>query len=242
MNGRPVLDSAAAAACMNVSLIIPTLNEAHAIRKVLADIPRGVASEVVVIDSSSDDTPQIAEGMGARVIRESRMGYGRALQTGIEKVKGDIVVYMDGDYTYDPKEIPHLIRPILNGRCDVVLGSRIRGHMLPGSMSHFNKFGNLMLSLFFDALFLRNVRDTQSGFRAIRRHLLEGLTYRNYGMPYVTEQLIKLVRKDVRVGEVPITYRPRIGKTKLCRWTDGFKILGVILKGRFLGGYSCGSP
>lgn len=215
----------------SISVLIPTLNEEDAIGKVLADIPRDVADETIVIDSSTDNTPKIAESMGVRVVHQSMRGYGRALQTGIQNANGDIVVYIDGDYSYDPKEILKVVQPILNGKCDVVLGSRLGRNMLPGSMSPLNRFGNLILSLIFDVLFLKRVRDTQSGFRAIRRKLLESVAYGNYGMPYVTEQLIKLVKKGAKVSEVPITYRPRIGFTKLCSWTDGFKILKTIMKG-----------
>jgi len=222
---------------MRISVIIPTLNEEGAIGRVLDDMPENPIDELVVVDSSTDNTPRIADKRGAQVIFESKRGYGRALQTGIENTAGDILVYIDGDNTYDPREIPKIVQPILNGEYDVVLGSRLRGRMFPGAMSPLIKLGNLLLSLFFDVLLLKRITDSQSGFRAMRRHFLEGLTYSEYGMPFVTEQLIKLIKRGARVGEVPICYRPRIGETKLCKWTDGFKIFKVILKGRFLGGY-----
>lgn len=218
-----------------VTVIIPTLNEASAIGKVLSEMPNELLDEVIVVDSSSDDTSRIAQGFGAKVILETRKGYGRALQTGIENARGEIVVYIDGDYTYDASEIVDVVKPILDGKCDAVLGSRLRGRMLPNSMSKLNKLGNLILSLVFDVLFFKRVSDTQSGFRAIKKSFLEGLSCRDYGMPYVIEQLIKLVKIGARVGEVPIKYRPRIGKTKLCAWTDGFKILKVILRERLIG-------
>jgi glycosyltransferase involved in cell wall biosynthesis len=218
-----------------VSVVIPTLNEEDSIGKVLAEIPKDVVDEVIVVDSSTDNTPKIAEKMGAKVIHEPTIGYGRALQTGIKNAKGDVVVYIDGDHSYDPKAISRLVAPIIKGECDVVLGRRLERKMLPRSMSPVNRFGNLMLSMIFDLLFLEGVKDTQSGFRAIRKRLLEDIRYENYGMPYVTEQLIKLAKKFALIKEVQIKYRPRIGITKLCTWTDGFKILKCIVKQRFWG-------
>ncbi|MFX0067239.1 MAG: glycosyltransferase family 2 protein [Candidatus Hermodarchaeota archaeon] len=219
---------------MKVSVIIPTLNEENAIGKVLGDIPKGFVNEILVVDSSTDGTAMIAKNLGANVISVARKGYGLALQTGVEKAKGEIVIYIDGDYTYDPKEMKRLVQPILDGNYDVVLGNRLRGRMLPGSMSLLNRFGNILLSLLFSILLFRKVGDTQCGFRAIRKRFLEEFSCISYGMPYVTEQLVKLVKKGARIGDVPVTYRPRIGETKLCAWTDGFKILKVILKECFV--------
>lgn len=219
---------------MRASLIIPTLNEEEAITKVLKDIPRDVIDEVIVIDSSSDATAKIAESFGAKVVFERMKGYGRALQSGIEKAGGDIIIYMDGDYTYDPKDIRKIIEPILSDTSDVVLGNRLNRMMHPEAMNLLNKLGNTLISLIFSVVFLRRASDTQCGLRAIRKKFLESFSYRHYGMQYVTEQLIKLVMKGARIENIPVTYRPRIGTTKLCAWTDGFKILKVIIKGRLL--------
>lgn len=220
---------------MKVSVIIPTLNEEDAIGKVLAEVRAiNVVDEVIVVDSSTDATAKIAESLGAKVISESRKGYGRALQSGVEKASGDIVVYIDGDYTYDPRDIPQIVKPILSGKYDAVLGNRLNSKMQSGAMSILNRFGNTLISLIFNLFFFKKVHDTQCGLRAIRRRFLEGLSYRNYGMTYVTEQLIKLVKEGARIANIPIVYRPRIGTTKLCTWTDGFKILKMISRERFL--------
>jgi dolichol-phosphate mannosyltransferase len=218
---------------MKISVIIPTLNEEEAIGKVLKEIPREDVYEVIVVDSSTDGTPKIAESLGAKVVFESRKGYGRALLSGVEKARGDIVVYIDGDFTYDPKDIPRLVKPIVDGDCDVVMGNRLNKKMHPGAMDLVNRIGNTLLSLIFSFVYLRKVDDTQCGLRAMRKKVLEGISYKDYGMPYVTEQLIKLVKKGARIGNVAVTYRPRIGTTKLCAWTDGFKILKVILRELF---------
>ena len=216
----------------SVTVVIPTRNEEEAIGLVLKDISRNVVDEVIIVDSSEDGTLDIIRATEAKVIRELREGYGRALQTGVENASSDVIVYIDGDYTYDSKEIFDVVKPVLEDKCDVVLGSRFRGKMLPGSMSWPNKLGNLILSFVFNVLFFKKVSDTQSGLRAIRKELLKGLSYRDYGMAYVTEQMIKLVKRSARTGEVPVTYRRRIGKTKL-RWSDGFRILKTIIRGRF---------
>jgi glycosyltransferase involved in cell wall biosynthesis len=217
---------------MRVTLVIPTLNEEEAIGKVLSDIPNDIVDEVLVADSSSDATPKIAMSFGAKVILERRKGYGRALQSGVENSEGEIIVYMDGDYTYNPRDIPKIIKPILTGKCDVVIGNRLNHMMYPKAMNILNRFGNSVISLFLSITFLRRVIDTQCGLRAIRKRFLKGLCYTDYGMPYVTEQLIKLVKKGARIDNVSITYRPRIGQTKLCAWTDGLGILKVVLSER----------
>ena len=219
---------------MEASVIVPTLNEEEAIGKVLADVRMiDVVGEVIVVDSSTDATAKIAESFGAKVIFESRKGYGRALQSGVEKAKGDIVVYIDGDYSYDARDIPRILEPILLGEYDVVLGNRLNRKMQSGAMSLVNRFGNTLISLIFSLTFLKKVNDTQCGLRAIRKRFLKKQFYRNYGMPYVTEQLIKLIKAGARIANIPINYRPRIGTTKLCTWTDGFKILKVIFRERF---------
>jgi glycosyltransferase involved in cell wall biosynthesis len=222
---------------LKVSVIIPTLNEEDAIGKVLAEVQTvKVVDEVIVVDSSTDATSKIAESFGAKVIFESKEGYGRALQSGMNKAGGDVVVYIDGDYTYDSKDISRIVGPILSGKYDVVLGNRLNKRMQNGAMNLLNRFGNTLISLIFSLIFFRKLDDTQCGLRAIRKRFLQEFSYENYGMPYVTEQLIKLVKKGARIGNVAVTYRPRIGTTKLCSWTDGFKILRVIFRECFWGG------
>lgn len=218
---------------MKVSVIIPTLNEERAIDKVLEEIPPDCIDEIIVVDSSTDATPKIAESLGAKVVFESRKGYGRALQSGVEKARGDVVVYMDGDFTYDPRDIPLIVEPISSGRCDVVLGNRLSSRMHSGAMDFPNRVGNVLITLLFNILFLSKVNDTQCGLRAVNRRLLEDFYCSDYGMPYVTEQLIKLIREGAKIENIPVAYRRRIGTTKLSAWKDGLKILKIILSHRF---------
>src|SRR5712691_12804155 len=122
-------------ATVRVSVVIPTYNEAASIGLVLADIPAADVAEVVVVDSdSTDGTPEIAERAGARVVREPRRGYGRACLTGLAHTSApDVVVFLDGDYSDRPVELPRLLAPISDGRADITLGSRLTGPRMPGA-------------------------------------------------------------------------------------------------------------
>jgi glycosyltransferase involved in cell wall biosynthesis len=216
-----------------ISVIVPTLDEEEAIGQVLMDVPRNMVDELIVVDGSTDATPKIAESLGAKIVTECRRGYGRALQSGIDKSVGDVLVYIDGDNSYDAKDIPRVVEPILKGECDVVLGNRFSRKMQPRAMSLLNRIGNHAISLVFSVFFAKRVRDTQCGLRAVRKQTLDWNHYDDYGMPYVTEQLIRLVKQRARVRSVPVAYRPRVGRTKLSAWTDGFRILKVIVRERF---------
>jgi len=220
------------ARALRISVIVPTLDEEVAIGQVLMDMPRSMVDELIVVDGSTDATAKIAEGFGAKIVPEWRRGYGRALQTGIEKSVGEVLVYIDGDSSYDARDIPRIVEPILKGECDVVLGNRFSREMQPGAMPLLNRIGNHIVSLVFSVLSAKRVNDSQCGLRAVRKQMLGYNSYGDYGMPYVTEQLIKLVKQHARVRSVPVAYRPRVGRTKLSLWTDGFKILRVILRER----------
>lgn len=217
---------------LKISVIVPTLDEEVAIGQVLMDMPRSIVDELIVVDGSTDATARIAQGLGAKIVLEWRRGYGRALQSGIEKSVGDVLVYIDGDSSYDARDIPRVVEPILKGECDVVLGNRFSRGMEPGAMPLLNRIGNHTLSLVFSVFFTKRVHDSQCGLRAVRKQLLDWNHYNDYGMPYVTEQLIKLVKQNARVRSVPVSYRPRVGRTKLSLWTDGFRILKVIMRER----------
>jgi glycosyltransferase involved in cell wall biosynthesis len=215
-----------------VSVVIPTLNEQESIGKVLSAIPNQLVDEVLVVDGSSDMTARIAEGFGARIVREPRRGYGRALQTAIENATGDIVVYMDGDFTYDPSDIIKLIGPVQDGNLDGVLGNRFMRDEDRRSMPFLNRLGNRILSSVFRRIFGTEINDTQCGMRAFTRQVLLKHRYSSLGMAYVTEQLAKLVKSGCRLGEVPIGYRSRVGQSKLHRFRDGFTILWTMFRER----------
>src|ERR1700745_754702 len=129
---------------MRVSVIIPTHNEAQAIARVLADLPSDLTTEVIIVDSNSNDgTPEIAAKMGARVIQEPRRGYGRACLTGLATANSpDVVVFLDGDYSDRPSELPILLAPIIEGLADITLGSRLGKRRSAGALPWHQAFGN----------------------------------------------------------------------------------------------------
>src|SRR5215469_4386009 len=146
---------------MRVSVVIPTRNEASALRHVLADLPEGLVTEVLVVDSNSTDgTPEVAERMGARVVRESRRGYGQACLTGIAHANSpDVVVFLDGDYSDRPAELPRLLQPIAERRADITLGSRLAAPRTRGSLPWHAAFGNRMAALLIRVLFGQRLTD-----------------------------------------------------------------------------------
>src|SRR5271166_6251044 len=161
---------------VRVSVVIPTYNEAQSIGLVLADIPPGIVQQVLVVDiESTDGTPQIARDMGAEVVREPRRGYGRACLTGLAAVDApDVVVFLDGDYSDRPAEMSRLLEPLRNGAADIVIGSRLAGERMAGSMPWHAVFGNRVAARLIG--FLSGVRLTDLGpFRAARYQSLLSL-------------------------------------------------------------------
>lgn len=201
---------------MRVSVIIPTHNEAQAIGRVLAELPRDLVSEVIVVDSHSNDgTPEIARNMGARVVQEPRRGYGRACLTGLAHVNApDVVVFLDGDYSDRPSELPILLAPIIEGRADITLGSRLNGKNNRGALPWHQSFGNhLAASLI---RFLYGVKVSDLGpFRAGRASALRALALEETTYGWAVEMILKGAIAGLRIVEVPVSYYPRIGKSKI---------------------------
>ncbi|MFZ0732452.1 MAG: glycosyltransferase family 2 protein [Candidatus Sulfotelmatobacter sp.] len=201
---------------MRVSVIIPTHNEAQAIERVLADLPPDLATEVIVVDSNSTDgTPDIAARMGARVIQEPRRGYGRACLTGLAAANSpDVVVFLDGDYSDRPSELPILLAPIIEGRADITLGSRLQKQRVPGALPWHQAFGNRLAAGMIRILYGLHITDL-GPFRAGRADVLRalGLDEPTYG--WAVEMILKGALAGYRVVEVPVSYYPRIGKSKI---------------------------
>lgn len=184
-----------------ISVVIPAYNEGSRIGNVLSRIPKFVDEVIVVDDGSTDGTAEVAESFGVKVLRfESNQGKGAAMREGIREAGGDIIVFMDADGQHRPEEIIKLVEPIVRGRADFVIGSRIietRGKRpLIRKVSNFLSTSLIKLKVGVD------VRDTQSGFRAIRREFLPEIESRRYEVE--TELLIKAVKKGARVEEVPV--------------------------------------
>ena len=155
---------------VRVSVIIPTHNEAQSIALVLADLPSDLTTEVIVVDSNSNDgTPEIAAKMGARVVQEPRRGYGRACLTGMATANSpDIVVFLDGDYSDRPSELPILLAPIMEGRADITLGSRLHGRSSTEALPWHQAFGNRLAASLIKVLYGLKISDL-GPFRAATR-------------------------------------------------------------------------
>ena len=201
---------------MRVSVVIPTHNEAQSIGLVLADLPAAMVTEVLVVDSNSTDgTPEIAAKLGGRVLQEPRRGYGRACLTGLAAANTpDIVVFLDGDYSDRPEELPLLLAPILEGRADITLGSRLGKQSRRGAMPWHAAFGNHLAAFLIRHLYGVKISDL-GPFRAGRADALRqlGLEETTYG--WAVEIILKSALARFRIVEVPVSYFPRIGKSKI---------------------------
>ena len=201
---------------LRVSVIIPTRNEASAISRVLGDIPTDLVTEVLVVDSNSTDgTPEIAAKMGARVVREARRGYGRACLTGLAVADApDVVVFLDGDYSDRPAELPLLLAPIRDGRADITLGSRLGEQRIPGALPWHARFGNWLAASLIRLLY--GVRISDLGpFRAARADVLRELSLEEATYGWAVEMILKGAIDGFHIVEVPVSYYPRIGKSKI---------------------------
>ena len=219
---------------MNVSVIIPVLNEEGAIANVINDIPKKLVQEIIVVDNGcTDRTAEIARKHGAKVVTEPRKGYGRACLTGIANVnKADIVVFLDGDYSDDPKEMSSLVKPIQDGLAEFVIGTRIpteKGALLPQA-----KFGNKLATILMR--FLLGVKYTDLGpFRAILYTKLLALEMQDKNFGWTIEMQLKAAKAGMNIKEVPVTYRKRIGTSKISGTfigsiKAGVKIIATLFK------------
>ena len=207
---------------VRVSVIIPTHNEAQAIKLVLTDLPSDLTTEVIVVDSNSNDgTPEIAAKMGARVIQEPRRGYGRACLTGLAAaVSPDVVVFLDGDYSDRPSELPILLAPIIEGRADITLGSRLQKQNSAGALPWHQAFGNRLAAGLIKFLYGLDISDL-GPFRAGRTEVLRGLDLEEVTYGWAVEMILKGTLTGFRVVEVPVSYYPRIGKSKISGTLQG---------------------
>ena len=216
-----------------IDVIIPAYNEESSIARVVAAIPAGLVQEVIVVNNNStDQTAAVARAAGATVLDEPRPGYGNACLTGIAHAaakpaatRPDIVVFLDGDYSDYPEEMPLLVQPILDGRADLVIGSRALGEREGGSMMPQQIFGNWLATTLLRWLY--GVRYTDLGpFRAIRFETLQqlGMRDRNYG--WTVEMQARAARKKIRYTEVPVSYRKRIGVSKVSGTVKGTVLAG----------------
>ena len=209
--------------------IIPTLNECDTVVEVIHKAQQFTPHIVVVDGHSNDDTCERAKVAGAKILYQEGKGKGWALRTAFSQLKSDIYVTIDGDATYDARELINLVQPIIDGKADMVVGSRLKGCMEPGSISKVNKIGNNLFNFLINSIFNGEISDSQSGFRAITDHAVRQLNLTSQGFDVETEITIKALKAGLRIKEIPISYNRRRGtKSKLRSFEDGSKILKTI--------------
>ncbi|MGZ4923892.1 MAG: glycosyltransferase family 2 protein [Halobacteriota archaeon] len=217
---------------MKISVVIPTMNE-PAIESVLHDVfdvLKNQDIEVILVDKSTDETPLRAAEFGAKVIHQTGTGYGDAYITGFKHISKDseVVVILDGDYTYDPRDIPALLQPI-GDNVDFVIGNRF-ALMDKGAMSKRNVLGNKLLTALIRYLYHVQITDSQSGMRAIRRSALDDMRLLSPHMPFASEMIIEAQKAGLTIAEVPISYRKRVGDAKLDPFRDALSIVFITVR------------
>ncbi len=219
-----------------VSIVIPALDEAQSIRKVINSIPTaelrlmGYDAEIIVVDNGSvDGTGDAAREEGATVVLEPRRGYGRACRTGYARASGEIIVSLDADLTYPAELIPELIRRMDREDYDFITTDRLTS-LTDGAMTRLNRLGNTLLGLVARSLFHIPVQDLQSGMWLIRRTLADRLSFECEGMSFTNEIKIRALAMCRRWVEVPIEYRRRLGVSKLKPLRDGWGMLSTVMR------------
>lgn len=226
------------ASLSRVAVIIPALNEEESLPRVLTDIPRNLIEEIVVIDNgSSDATAEVAKECGATVLMEQQRGYGAACLAGLEYLRTrnpDIVVFLDADYSDHAEELPRLLQPLREQGCDLVIGSRLSGRAEPGSLLPQARMGNRLATFLLRILF--QVHYTDLGpFRAARFQKLMQLGMRDRNFGWTVEMQALAARAGWKTTEVPVSYRRRIGESKITGTFSGtlqagLKILSTIFR------------
>ncbi len=219
---------------MHVLVIIPAFNEADAIGQVIGDIPSGLATEVIVVNNASTDaTEKNASAAGATVVDEPRRGYGFACLCGLAYASSqnpDIIVFLDGDYSDHPNEMSSLIQPIQSGTHDLVIGSRTRGISERGALLPQARWGNRLACILMQWIW--GVKYSDLGpFRAIRYQSLMKLNMRDPTFGWTIEMQIKAYLAGLRITEVPVSYRRRVGISKITGTLSGTIKASVIILG-----------
>ena len=225
---------------MKTLVIIPALNEAAHIGALVRETLRQPVGRVVVVDNgSTDDTAQQANQAGAEVVHEPRQGYGYACAAGAAAAAGaDILIFIDGDFSCLPDEIPRLLEPLERGQADLVIGSRELGNIVPGAMPFHQRFGNWLSARLMNRLYGLALTDL-GPYRAIRRDLFESLAMGEMTFGWPTEMTVKAARRHARICEVPVSWLPRRGgRSKISGTVKGtilaaYYILGVTLRYAF---------
>ncbi len=207
---------------MKISVVIPTLNEAQAIGEVVSAVPQDWVQDIFVVDNgSTDDTAKQATLAGARIIHEPRRGYGSACMAGAKAARdSDIIVFLDGDRSDDPRQMDAIAMPVVQDQADLVIGSRIGGVLEKGAMPLHGQLGNRLIVILLRLLYGVHITDIGS-FRAINTDALFDLKMEQMTYGWPVEMVVKAARKGLRIQSVPINYRRRIGVSKVTGTVKG---------------------
>jgi len=217
-----------------ISVVLPCRNEENSlgdclaiIKKVFADY--SLIGEIIVSDSSSDQSPDIARKAGVVLVKHDKIGYGNAYLEGFKLLTGDIVIMGDPDGSYDFFDIPRFLAELVD--CDLVVGSRFRGEMSKGAMPFLHRYlGNPIILFLLRHLYQLDLTEPSTGFLAIRKLSLDRLELKQVGMEFSSEFLVEAKKQGLKIKEIPIDYHRRQGLSKLRTWRDGIRHLTFILK------------
>jgi glycosyltransferase involved in cell wall biosynthesis len=230
----PVSERPAPDGPVDVSVVIPCLNEAQTIERCVSSAlavleENSIPGEVIVVDNGSTDrSAELATGAGARVVEEPSRGYGNAYLAGFAAARGDAIVMADADLTYDFGEIPRFLDKIEDG-AELVIGNRM-AKIHPGAMPWLHRYvGNPVLTGILNLFYRAGVDDAHCGMRALRRDVLPRLELRTTGMEFASEMVIRAAKENLEIAQVPIEYHPREGESKLSTWRDGWRHLRFLL-------------
>jgi len=218
-----------------LSVVMPTLNEEAGVRQCIESVERvaeelQVPTEVVVSDSSTDRTPELAEQAGAIVVEPDEPGYGYAYRYAFERARGDVIAMGDADTTYDFEELPKLVAELERTGADMVIGSRLEGTVKPGAMPPLHRYvGNPLLTRFLNTFYGTGVSDAHSGFRVFTREALDAMELETDGMEFASEMVMAASAAGLGVAEVPITYHEREGEETLDSFRDGWRHVRFML-------------
>jgi len=218
-----------------LSVVMPTLNEEEGIRECIGRVETAVQeldvdAEVIISDSSTDRTPEIARELGAIVVEPDEPGYGYAYRYAFERARGDYIVMGDADTTYDFEQIPRLFRHLEDTGADVVMGSRLDGEIKSGAMPMLHQYvGNPLLTKFLNLFYDAGVSDAHSGFRIFRCEAVERMNLETTGMEFASEMVMEAGAQGLQIEEVPIVYHEREGEETLDSFRDGWRHVRFML-------------